>query len=117
MEEGRKIEAIKVYRAHTGLGLAEAKAAVEAIQAGASPPPLSEIGGDLEADLLRLLGQGEKIQAIKLYREQTGLGLAEAKRVVETLAARHGLSAQRAGCLGVLLAVVVVAFVIGMVVW
>jgi ribosomal protein L7/L12 len=117
VEEGRKIEAIKVYRAHTGLGLAEAKAAVEAIQAGASPPPLSEIGGDLEAELLRLLGKGEKIPAIKLCREQTGMGLAEAKRAVEAMAARHGLSAQRAGCLGVLVAVAVAAFVIGMMVW
>jgi ribosomal protein L7/L12 len=114
VEEGRKIEAIKVYRAHTGLGLAEAKAAVEAMQAGKSPPPMPELGGDLESELLRLFGQGQKIQAIKLYREQTGMGLAEAKRAVEALAARHGLSAQRGGCLGVLVAVVVAATAIGM---
>ncbi|MBX9585096.1 MAG: hypothetical protein K2X87_32725 [Gemmataceae bacterium] len=33
--EGRKIEAIKLLRAETGAGLAEAKAAVEAYQASA----------------------------------------------------------------------------------
>jgi len=33
------------------------------------------------------LFSGQKIQAIKLYREQTGVGLAEAKDAVETLEA------------------------------
>ena len=31
---GRKIEAIKIYRKATGMGLAEAKAAVETLEAG-----------------------------------------------------------------------------------
>jgi large subunit ribosomal protein L7/L12 len=114
MDRGRIIEAIKLYRKQTGVGLAEGKEAVEAIQAGASPPSLSEMGGDVEAELLRLLGKGQKIQAIKLYREHTGMGLAEAKRAVEALTARHGLSAQRAGCLGVLVGIVVAAVAIGM---
>ncbi|OYN92011.1 ribosomal protein L7/L12 [Parenemella sanctibonifatiensis] len=30
-----------------------------------------------------LVAQGKKIEAIKLYREQTGVGLADAKRAVE----------------------------------
>lgn len=33
----------------------------------------------------RLVRQGKKIEAIKLYREATGLGLAEAKAAVERL--------------------------------
>jgi hypothetical protein len=48
-----------------------------------------------------------------LYREQNGVALVEAKRAVESLAARHGLSAQRAGCLGVLVAVVMAAVILG----
>ena len=32
-----------------------------------------------------LLLQGKKIEAIKLYREQTGLGLREAKEVIDDL--------------------------------
>ncbi len=35
MREGKKIEAIKVYRGLTGAGLAEAKAAVERLEGGA----------------------------------------------------------------------------------
>ncbi len=34
LQRGNKIEAIKMYREATGVGLAEAKAAVEAIEAG-----------------------------------------------------------------------------------
>jgi hypothetical protein len=39
LQAGRKIEAIKVYRQATGAGLAEAKAAVERIAAGAPAAP------------------------------------------------------------------------------
>ncbi len=54
--------------------------------------------------------RGEKIQAIKLYRELTGLGLKESKDAVEELErsfrASHPekftASAQGKGCLGVL---------------
>jgi ribosomal protein L7/L12 len=37
------------------------------------------------------LEQGNKIKAIKIYREQTGTGLAEAKAAVETIARERGL--------------------------
>jgi hypothetical protein len=48
-------------------------------QAGIDPtPPVSQEVGDLAR-------QGKKIEAIKLYREQTGAGLAEAKEQVEAL--------------------------------
>lgn len=39
----------------------------------------------LEADLRGLLGKGHKIEAIKLARERLGLGLKEAKDLVESL--------------------------------
>lgn len=42
-------------------------------------------------DLLPLLREGKKIQAIKVYRESSGAGLREAKDVVEALARRYGL--------------------------
>jgi ribosomal protein L7/L12 len=42
-------------------------------------------------EVIEQLDQGNKIKAIKLYREQTGAGLAEAKSAVETLAKERGL--------------------------
>ena len=61
-------------------------------------------------ELTEALLQGRKIEAIKLYRERTGCGLAEAKEEVETLAAdlkaRHPdqfPDRPKRGCAGVLM--------------
>jgi hypothetical protein len=48
MQDGKKIEAIKLYREQTGVGLKEARDAVEAIERGATPdlrPPLPNPSG------------------------------------------------------------------------
>ncbi len=39
----------------------------------------------VDEQIMKLLDAGEKIKAIKLYREQTGVGLKEAKDYVESL--------------------------------
>jgi ribosomal protein L7/L12 len=103
MAEGQKIEAIKLYRERTGAGLKESKDAVEAIQRGQSAPAVPASDRDFEAELVALLERGQKIGAIKLYRERTGVGLKDAKDAVESLAERRGgVISQRAGCLGVI---------------
>ena len=47
--------------------------------------PFEEIGADsgIPQEVVALAQSGNKIQAIKLYRELTGVGLAEAKDVVD----------------------------------
>src|SRR5688572_13630289 len=60
LDQGQKIEAIKVYRQHTGSSLKDAKDAVEALQGGSSLSQPVEVDADLESEVLRLLGQGEK---------------------------------------------------------
>jgi ribosomal protein L7/L12 len=46
----------------------------------------TQIGGDASVSLevQEALAQGNLLQAIKTHREQTGMGLAEAKQQVET---------------------------------
>jgi ribosomal protein L7/L12 len=96
---GKKIEAIKLVREQTGLGLKEAKDAVEAIDRGetveltlrATSTTHGVSGVDLD-QINELLLQNKKIEAIKLYREQTGLGLKEAKDAVEAIEATGWLS-------------------------
>ena len=90
------IQAIKLYREFTHVGLAEAKAAVEAIQHRLPPVP-SGLPGDFEEQLRGLVQRGEKIQAIVLYRERTGAGLADAKSAVEAIGAGAPFSAAPAG--------------------
>jgi len=106
LDHGQKIAAVKLYKDQAGVSLAEAKAAVEAMQADAGPTSRPGIRDDLEAELLRLLGGGNKLEAIKLYKDRTGVALLEAKQAVESLAANHGLVTTRAGCLGLVMAVV-----------
>jgi ribosomal protein L7/L12 len=47
-----------------------------------------------EPDVVQHLMQGQKIQAIKVYRERTGVGLAEAKDAVEKIARERGLDSR-----------------------
>ena len=105
VRHGNKIEAIKIYRGMTGVGLAEAKDAVEALAAG-QPVQVSalaaaspDLGNNLEplAEIKRLVQQGNKIGAIKIYREMTGAGLAEAKTAVEALEAGQPIQVQAMG--------------------
>jgi large subunit ribosomal protein L7/L12 len=116
LEQGQKIEAIKRYRERTGVGLKEAKDAVEAIQRGQAVPsgPLSD--RDLEDEVVSLLEQGQKIEAIKRYRARTGVGLKEAKDAVERMPQRCGLApSQGVGCSGVvLLALVFLVWLVGL---
>ena len=85
LERGDTIEAIKLLRSATGLGLKEAKDVVDAHARGvgrqALPSPSTK---NLPANVIAALQRGEKIEAIKLLREATGLGLKEAKDAVES---------------------------------
>lgn len=101
--QGNKILAIKLYREQTGVGLREAKEAVEhmanevhlrgpsfALSAEVDTEALRSVFSQSAAfspgeDVRGLVLEGKKIQAIKLYREQTGVGLREAKEAVEQL--------------------------------
>jgi ribosomal protein L7/L12 len=96
LREGRKIMAVKRYRELTGVGLAEAKAAVdlleqrlEANDLDASPtisaPPAAPDMDALAAEVVALVQRGNKIEAIKVYRDAMNVGLREAKEAVEAI--------------------------------
>lgn len=64
----------------------------------------------VEAEIAKLLQNRQKIEAIKRYREVTGVGLREAKEAIEQWEVNLGLPiAPRAGCAAVLLLVVFLA--------
>jgi ribosomal protein L7/L12 len=103
---GRKIEAIKRYRAATGASLAEAKDVIERLQRrDFSLPSAGAIDSDVEREVLAELERSGKIAAIRVYRSATGVGLKEAKDAVEAIAERHGLSQVKSGCASILLLV------------
>ncbi|MFZ5879158.1 MAG: hypothetical protein ACOY0R_07300 [Chloroflexota bacterium] len=88
-QSGRMIEAIKEYRLLTNAGLAESKAAVEALRFGvgvpASAPMPPGMDSSRQRQILDLMAQDRKIEAIKLYRGWTGADLKQAKDAVEAL--------------------------------
>ena len=88
LAQHRKIEAVKRVRERMGVNLKQAKDYVESF-------PISTLNSDLdtplidhpklEAEVRQLLTVGKTIQAIRRVREDTGLGLLEAKNYVESL--------------------------------
>jgi ribosomal protein L7/L12 len=65
-----------------------------------------------DQDVIALVAEGRKIEAIKRYRERTGADLATAKRYVDGVQSRMppGMAAKaRTGCIGVLVLFVVLA--------
>lgn len=48
-------------------------------------PMKDAVGAGIPLAVVQLVQDGKKVQAIKLYRELTGMGLAEAKAVVDRL--------------------------------
>jgi ribosomal protein L7/L12 len=92
LAQGGKMEAIKLMRDKKGLGLAEAKAAVETIgreEAIVAPAPglmaTIQRAQQMSEEVRRLATTGRKIEAIKMLREKSGIGLKEAKDLVDRL--------------------------------
>ena len=98
---GRKIEAIKLFRDATGVGLKEAKDAVEQMEAegsttqaagGGAAPGHDPLPNADRQRVVAALRAGQKIEAIRIYREATGVGLKEAKDAAGMEAERRGYS-------------------------
>jgi ribosomal protein L7/L12 len=86
-----KMRAIKLYRDANRAGWAEAAEAVDRIRAVRAPAAATS--AVTRADALAIgdaLRAGNKIEAIKLYRAATGLGLKEAKDAVDAMTAGKG---------------------------
>ncbi|MDP0499136.1 MAG: ribosomal protein L7/L12 [Verrucomicrobiota bacterium JB022] len=92
--EGHKIKAVKELRGSTGMSLRDAKRHVDQLAASEplSPAPQRSAAGvqipaDTRDKAIRQLKARNKIGAIKTVKEDTGLGLAEAKKLVEQIEA------------------------------
>ena len=92
IDQRRMIDAIKLYREVTGVGLKEAKDAVTEMWHGTplqAPPIPSEPKDNalLEEQIKQFLLQRKKIEAVKLYREAHNCGLKDAKDAVDAIQA------------------------------
>lgn len=94
VKEGRTLEALRAYREQTGASLDDALTVVDGLQQELQPDdavaPQADRGVDgavpLEGpDVTALLQAGRKLDAIRLYREQTGSSLKAATDVIKEL--------------------------------
>lgn len=83
LDASNKIEAIRLLRAHTGMGLHDAKAAVEAGSLPAKPLPRPALPDQLPVEAIAALRSGSKIEAIKIVRTAFGIDLKDAKTIVD----------------------------------
>jgi ribosomal protein L7/L12 len=85
LELGNKLEAIKLLREETGMSLLEAKNLIDdaETQNQTRRAPGAQGTTALSSAVMDKLMQGNKIEAIKTLRTETGLGLKEAKDAVE----------------------------------
>ncbi|MEO8486641.1 MAG: ribosomal protein L7/L12 [Betaproteobacteria bacterium] len=84
LHRGDMVDAIQRLRNARDLDLREAKARIDAEARGfSSPQPVRSVLRPLPPDAARALARGDKIEAIKLARHETGLGLKEARDWVE----------------------------------
>jgi large subunit ribosomal protein L7/L12 len=94
------VELSKTLQEKWGVSAAPVAAAVAAPVGGAEAPAAAPVEEQTEFDaILTEVGAGPaKIQAIKVVRELTGLGLKEAKEVVESVpkAIKEGISKEEA---------------------
>jgi len=88
LAQDKKIEAIKIFRQATGVSLKQAMEAVENIATESSWQRTKIISAERHDQITDLLRRNRKIEAIRLYRETTGIGLKEAKDAVEEIARR-----------------------------
>jgi ribosomal protein L7/L12 len=88
----RKIAAIKRLRELQSLSLQEAKDAIDAWVPGtvwtadavaSAPRPTDALSPAARAEIAALIADEQKISAIKRYREETGVGLKQAKDAIE----------------------------------
>lgn len=89
--QNQRLAAIALIRKRTGMDLKQAKAWVDhaasdlASRAGALVPAVTEM---LERKVQVLLSRNRYLEAIRLVRQQTGMDLAAAKMLVDTLRQR-----------------------------
>lgn len=89
VESDKRVEAIKVLRQATGLGLVEAKDRVDRWGVEDPDPVVQDVDRSaLDAEIRSVVAEHGEIAGMKRLRQRTGWGLADAKAYVDRLGPR-----------------------------
>jgi ribosomal protein L7/L12 len=87
LRHGHFVAAIKRYEARHGVGLQQAKAAIDAWKAKSEQrEQVAEVVEQVVTDpqIVAAIRKGKLVEAIKLYRAKTGVSLQDAKEAIDT---------------------------------
>ena len=105
LNEGQRIQAVAAYRRRTGVDLNHAVEVIDGLERD-NQFNVAPGDADLERAVIAYLERGEKIEAVKFYREKTQLDLKASKDAVEAIETRLGLGQEPTsngrGCLSML---------------
>jgi ribosomal protein L7/L12 len=99
LRDQQKVAALQYFHDKVGGNVGDAKDAIEAIEAAlrdaSMPPPIptAVARSPQMTEVHELVKAGKKIEAVKAYRELTGLGLREALTVVEGIERQNARAA------------------------
>lgn len=93
-KDGNIIKAIKIVREDTGLGLKQAKELIERELKHDGGSSSSSPHSSMPISALVALQNGQRIDAIRHYREHNNIGLKDAKKAVEDYLAKNPLTHQ-----------------------
>ncbi len=105
LRDGQKLQAVKAYKEETGCDLKDAKDIIDAIDLNEKSVPAAEKLEDFDEEIINLVKSGNKLQAVKLYKEKNLVNLKDAKDAIDELYYKlNGTHDKgRSGCLGIML--------------
>jgi ribosomal protein L7/L12 len=120
-DQGERVVAAKWFVEQTGRSVKEAKQWIDRYEIERSTDTHVEAQTDEFREVKSLLGRGDKIRAIKAYRQITGCSLLEAKTQIEVLETTGKIQrpsdhensgsvtpvVQEKGCIGIFLVIVI----------
>ena len=137
IQAGEKLQAVKVYKEAKGVSLAEAKDVIDRLaeklatddsmqyEAANIEQPTEtheysaqELDGSLEERCLELIKSGNILQAVKLYKDESGAGLKEAKDTIDAWVAklRNDIPSPQKGCGATIVIVIIVTTILGLII-
>ncbi len=104
IRRGEKLLAVKRYKDEVGVSLVDAKAFIEQLTERLQQVEQGDVVSNIDSEITELIYSGQKIMAVKRYREQHGTSLVDAKEAIERwtdeLKSRHPERFTKAsGCL------------------
>lgn len=86
LRQGEKLQAVKAYRDDTHCSLQQAKDYIDELERQMRKTTMRK-APDMQPDeeVLRLIRQGEKLMAVKVYKEKSGCDLIVAKDLIDEL--------------------------------